>query len=431
MGFFDFFKKLVNIEGKGREEKKEADGGELSFEVKFSEIAKFTAPLEKESVERVNSAAAEFYSEIFEKKEELKELSEELKKFDLNKRKEPEKIKFIVNQNREAYLAFIAIFLLDIEKINKEEEIEKNIEKIRKSLDNFTRQSARSYYIVNELIGKELKNITEKLKEIDELLGEFVSKNLELIARIKNISKLDEKIKDLLEKKKFEKEIEKNSLLIKEKKNEYEKKFQMLKEDIEKIKSSDDFKKSVELGEKIQIKEREIFDLSCFISQEANFKILDKYSYYSPENKKIIDKFKDNSLEILPPENEGQFLRIVKECINLINQEKIQVKQWQKEKIIKSLMGLDKEKIKELREKHDSLKKELESLKKMENPIRINEKQDDLDKISSEIKILEKEICLEEEKKGKLTGKIKEETAEIENSIHKIFNKRVKITNIV
>lgn len=429
MGFLNFLKKFVT----GETGKKEEDKTEISqtVEVKFIETDKFILPLEKETEKELKDKESDFYSKMNEKKEELKKLSEELKKFDISKRRDPEKIKFIVNQNRESYLAFIAIFILDIDKLNKEDGIEKNIEKIRKNLDNFTRQSAKSYYVMNEIIGKELINITNKLKEIDYLLREFMSFNKELLEKRKSILELNKKVSELKEKEVFLKEIEKNKIILEQKKNEYIRRKVEIEKEIERIKVSDEFRENAVVYEKIKNKERDIFDLGCFISREANFKVLEKYSHYSPENKKIIDKFEENCFIILQEKNGEQFLRIIKECINLINQEKIQVKALQKEKVIKSFSDFSKEKIEKLKENYERLKKELEELKIQAKPINIEEKQRELERVNSENKLLEREIVLEDEKKEKMLNKFKEDINEVEEIVRKIFNKNIKIINIV
>jgi len=428
MGFLNFLRKFVT----GETEKKEEREREIppTVEVKLIEIDKFILPFDKETEKELKDKESYFYSKINDKKEELKRLSEELKRFDINKRKDPEKVKFVVNQNRESYLAFIAIFLLDVDKLNKEDGIEKNTEKIRKNLDNFTRQSARNYYIMNELIGKELINITSKLKEIDYLLREFVSSNKELLEKIKGISELNKKISEIKEKSVFLKEIERNKAILEQKKNEHSKRKANMEGGIEKIKMSDEFKKNSEIHEKIKNKEREIFDLGCFISREANFKVLEKYSHYSPENKKIIDRFEEDCFVILQEKNGEQFLRIIKECIDLIKQGKIQVKALQKEKVIKSFSDFSKEKIEKLKENYEKLKKGLEELKNQAKPIDIEEKQRELERINSESKLLEREAVLEDEKREKLLNKLKEDVNEIESTVSKIFNKNIKVIDI-
>lgn len=281
-------------------------------------------------------------------KDFIKDLEEKiviLEDFDVEARKDKDRIKNVVTDSRKEYIKSIEDL---IEKLNnlKELRLEKFIEKINKIFFDFNKASFKNYERANILIGKEMANIKEVFRTFSKDLLEIFSNNKEISELFKKIELIKSKLNllDPIEKSMIGVNGEITS--INEEINQKLKENLILLDEIERIKQSESYKNMLEQKEKISALKEESKDNILALKQLIDFKALANFFHIFPKQMGILKDYKEDFHSNFEKDN-GQ--RIV----NLLDESKLN-----SDEIV--------EKLKNISSKLEEIKKDEQEIKKDE-----------------------------------------------------------------
>jgi hypothetical protein len=329
MGIFNFFKKLV----------KEKEIEEIVLEkLTFSEIEGWLENKKKENEIREREILVIVQDKIKNFNKDIRAKIVLLKEFDVEIKKEQDKIKEIVNNGRIQYIEEVENLLSNLENLS-ETKLFYFIKKVDKIFFDFNRLSCKNYERATILIGKEMVNIREGLKIFSNDLMKIFNKN-------KDISELSSKIKLIKSKLILLGSIEKNMTTIKEiivfsndKINQREKENKEFLNQIEKIKQGGNYKNMLEKKEKIIVLEKESKEMIFSLKQFIDFKALANFFHINPQQMAMLKDYQENFYIYFLRDNGKLILSLLDES-KLNNSEIIE----RIEKIYSKLEGIKKDK---------------------------------------------------------------------------------------
>ncbi|MBC8500628.1 MAG: hypothetical protein ISS25_00860 [Nanoarchaeota archaeon] len=381
MGFFDFLKK-----------KKEEET------VKFNEVESWiTRYLENKNLDKKIS---QFKEEMNHKIEEAKELLTALDKAGLLNENIPDRVKHIMEGNRNNYIQKITLFLDDIRIPDNYLQIREFSKKLTDDMDRLSKETQKSYFVLKEFLETELVAVAKKIKEMENEAIKFRQKiekeNLHKLEEIKEkLVDYENSEQTLSELKNLKEEQGKELQELKNKEKTIDKRISELK-NAKSYKEYNELKKERErILEDIQRQKKEI--ITHFSTLEKAFK---KYKRMSL-NEALIDKYlKDPTQALLADENLG-----ISEVLGkmLLSLDKLELKDKKAEKTKEEIGKLSKDLLTKIKEDLHSL---YEKEKKNKNILLAN---------TSAMNISEQETWLENTK-----HKIKGQEQAIEETEHKI-----------
>ena len=298
MGLWDWFKKKEVVEVKA--EKIALDGIGSWFSNKKVDI---------ENKER------EFLKLVQERTNQLiKELEEDisiLKRVNVNNKKAEEKVKLIVKENLKNYIEHLERLKDKLKETKADKQI---IEQINLIFQDFEKKSKMSFEKATFLIGKEIENVKDSVRNFFRDLEKVIKENKELINKSKTFSSIEMKIGKLEEIKKIKEESEK---LIKEHDNKIgglKEKIKIKEREMDEIKSSGKFieqeRKEEEREKKKQEREKEISKLREFI----DFKALASFFHSFQKEMAVIKVHKEDFKNSFQKSNGEELLGLIKEA---------------------------------------------------------------------------------------------------------------------
>src|SRR3989344_4995755 len=298
MSFIDTLKKIFQEE---KEEKKEE-----IIEIDFSQLSSALDAIQKavdmhkeEIKKNLKDKISDFYIQ-------MQQQIIVLEKINLDKRKEEQKLKHIVNENLKLYIEYLNNLIDDL---NKAKELETNafIKRISEIMNNFNKNSKNSFEKATILIGNELGKTKEivnnTFRSIEGIIKGSASKQDNMINKTK------EMLDSLDTLKKTEEEIRNNLVILNTKKQEAERAIETIKQEAEKAKKSEEYKKELAEKENRQKKLLQLEKQIQEIKQKINFKLLAKHFHNEIKKSKLIQEYIDNfkqaiekdyNLEIIP-----------------------------------------------------------------------------------------------------------------------------------
>jgi len=298
MSFIDTLKKIFQEE---KEEKKEE-----IIEIDFSQLSSALDAIQKavdmhkeEIKKNLKDKISDFYIQ-------MQQQIIVLEKINLDKRKEEQKLKHIVNENLKLYIEYLNNLIDDL---NKAKELETNafIKRISEIMNNFNKNSKNSFEKATILIGNELGKTKEivnnTFRSIEGIIKGSASKQDNMINKTK------EMLDSLDTLKKTEEEIRNNLVILNTKKQEAERAIETIKQEAEKAKKSEEYKKELAEKENRQKKLLQLEKQIQEIKQKINFKLLAKHFHNEIKKSKLIQEYidnfkqaieKDSGLEIMP-----------------------------------------------------------------------------------------------------------------------------------
>jgi hypothetical protein len=169
MGLKDFLRKLaqgLKSKDKGPDKEKVALSDIESWIEKKAKVIKAK---EKETLALIQEKV-----ELLEG--ELKEKINAAKSFDINLKKEDDKIKSAVEEGRKKYLETVEDLITSLNNLNKDK-LEKAIADAERIFSDFNKKSGMSYERATILIGKEMSEIKESLKAFSRSLIKIFDEN--------------------------------------------------------------------------------------------------------------------------------------------------------------------------------------------------------------------------------------------------------------
>jgi len=374
MGIFNFFKKAVKERGT-----KEIAPEKLAF----SEIESW---LEKRRIENEFKEKDILFG--VEKKIEkfIKELREKiiiLRGFDVETRKDKERVKNIVINSREKYIESVEEL---IEKLNNLEELklEKFIEKINKIFFHFNKGSFKNYEMATILIGKEMASVKDGLKVFSRDLLKIFDESKPITDSFKNFRIIKEKLDSININNKILEGINEKKLNLNKKINEEEEENRILKQSLERIKSNPAYLENLAKQKKIKSlreeSKKDILELRQFI----DFKALTNFFHIFEEQMKMVKNHRENFYIFFLKDNGKSLMSLLKEA--KLNNDKILEKIRKIHSKLEEIANNEKNlkgdgtqeiyfKIKEIHFEIDNLKIEKIKEEKREDTLRVNKEE--------------------------------------------------------
>ncbi len=284
MGIFDFFKKIFE----------EEKVGEIKSEkVAFSDIKDWIEKKGKENEIKEKEIFSLIDNKINVFIDELKEKINVLKGIDVESKKAEDKFKSITNEGRKKYLEAIEIFIGNLEKLEKDN-LEKFIENINKIFLNFNKSSHMSYERATILIGKEMENIKESIKNFSKDMIKIFDENRNIVDFSVMLSLVKIKLNKIDEIEYELKKINNTNINLIEKINKKEEENKRIIEEIEKIKKSHEYLENLEKENNIKILEEGLEKDILGLKQIVDFKDLSTFFHIFKEEMKIVKAHKED-----------------------------------------------------------------------------------------------------------------------------------------
>lgn len=302
------------ILGKGEQEE--------AFEVEFSNLSEW---LWKYAEDEINQDITEYGLLL----KELKEKAKELDKLDVEDEKIEVKLKELVRGNKPAYTNSLRILMSNMEtpKSISYKTLNEFCDRVDSSLNEFSKRTVRNYAILKTIIGKELVDIVDILKQLESIELK-VKKDYLLSSRLSTVEDIRSKLTffyDLeLSKGKRDHELmqlnKKRELIVHELKT--------IKNRLDKLKTSDDFYEYERLNIRISdLASQEIklkSTLSTLFSEISRpLRKLDKVS-------KLVTKYSDDPYNALKDDHNLEILGLITDLRNMVDSGKIDVKNKKK-----------------------------------------------------------------------------------------------------
>lgn len=284
MGIFDFLRKLARGR-KAEESEKE--------KVALSDLGTWTEK-KLENLKTQEKATLIFIQKKVEfLADELKEKINAAKSFDINVKKEEDRIKSAVEEGRKKYLESVEYLIGNLNNLKKEK-LEKAIADADRIFSDFNKRSSRSYERATILIGKEMGEIRESLKAFSKSLIKIFDENKGLVesSRLVFLIKLKlsqfEKIEQELQK------IDREIISLNNEITEKEKESREILAEIEAIKKSPEYLEKQERQEKIKLFKNELEKDIPDLRQLIDFKALGNFYHIFEDKIQIVKAHRDD-----------------------------------------------------------------------------------------------------------------------------------------
>ena len=297
MSFFDLFKKKVEV------------GPEI-VSLKFDEVEDWVNDFEKGKLSEEEKVILGIKEKINIFVENFEKRIAELENFDLNSVKEKERIKKIVDDSREAYLDCCRRLIAKLQSLDCEK-LEKDFEKINDLVSDFNKKSYKHYERATYLIGKEMANLKDVLKNFSLDVLNVFEKNKILVNSLRKVSDdkilLDKIFDEEKNKKDVSDEMENFDLKIKELKNSKENLIEKIKE----IKSSSRYLGNLKLVEEKDSLKKEINSSVLGLKGLIDFKKMVSFYHTNSRELERVKIFKEHFVkEFL--KNDKEFFEMLK-----------------------------------------------------------------------------------------------------------------------
>lgn len=284
MGIFSFLKKL------GKENKIE----EIVIEkLAFSDIENWIERKIRENKLKEKEILFGAGEKIEDFIKELREKIVILEGFDVEAKKEKDKIKNIVTDSREKYIESVEGL---IERLNNLEEpkLKKFIEKINKIFFDFNKSSFKNYERATILIGKEMASIKESLKGFSKALLKTFDESKPVIDYFKSLFIIKEKLDTINPIDKTLERISEKKVSLNKKISEKEEENRILKERVEEIKKSQNYLDFLAGQKRVESLKSESKEGILELKQLLDFKALANFFHINPEQMNILKDHKED-----------------------------------------------------------------------------------------------------------------------------------------
>ena len=396
MGLKDFLRKLAQ----GMKSKDKAPEKE---KVALSDLGAWTENKIKDFKAKEKATLIFIQKKVEFLVDELKEKINAAESFDVNLKKEEDRIKSAVEEGRKKYLESVEYLISSLNNLNKER-LEKAIADADRIFSDFNKKSSRSYERATILIGKEMGEIKESLKAFSKSLIKIFDENKGLVesSRLVFLIKLKlsqfEKIEQELQK------IDREIIPLNNEITEKEKESREVLAEIDAIKKSPEYLEKQERQEKIKLLKNELEKDISDLRQLIDFKALGSF-YHIFEDKIQIVKAHRDDFHANFQKDSGKGILSLLEISKLNNKntsDKLSQIHKKKEEILKLEIELENEKNKDktnelysasaktileigdLKNKKSREEKRLEKLKADKEKI-ISELKENLEKLGAEL----------------------------------------------
>lgn len=349
MGVFNFLKKFSR-------KKEEIE------EIKLDGLNDWVDSYYKDISDNIKSKLAGVMRKITNEKKKSKENLEVLNNVELRNKNVPERVKQIIDGNRETYIQKVNML---IEKIDLPSDFDKIIEycdSFDKNLEFFGKNTLRSYNVLQEFFGDESRAIAENVRNMGKLIKD--AKSILEEAKMDKIIELKDKISKIEQKVMRKIELKENVQLKKNELKTIGDKIYENGSEIKKIEEGIEYKRFIELIDKKRILKQKVSELKkgLWHSFSVIEPALKKYERITL-NKELTEEYLINSLKTLLNDLELNIVKLLEKMKIAIIDKKIELKDKKMKKVLNELNKLDINYFKEFLRIYNELKSELEELK--------------------------------------------------------------------
>jgi hypothetical protein len=419
MGFLDKLRAVFSTEEKQIDESKNYSLEQLDLFFN-EETAK--------AFDMVNEKFSEIRKNVSNEKESFVKNLEILGKAELKNTEIPERVKQVMEGNRETYIKRMRSLSNDISVPEEFSELVKFSEKFDKILGDFEKSIAKNHHVMLEFFVKEATAISTNVKNIDKL-----TKNIKKTLETNMITKLEylkNKLSEVQKMIKWTEELKGNTILEKKKIDEDSNDISIKKYEIEKLKESEQFSEFILLTDNRQKLEKELTEIQSGVTHSFSEigTALKKYSNLNKDNKQV-KCYLDNPIKTLLDDKELNIVQILNSTKKEIDDKKIDLKVKKREKILKELNNLNEKYFNDFVNKNEGLNVKLEELntniKFSEIAKKVKELKNDLEQ--DEIKLLERKKTLSKMEKDLEEIDIDLLKNELESEILTSLGRKIKI----
>ncbi len=385
--------------------------------IDFLELRKWLAP-------RLDMGIAADFVEIGRIKADMEKAIEALEKVDVMPLKVEEKLKDFVRGNRNAYVISLRSFMgkLKAPEAFDSGSVAEFCTTFDREIADFSRKTMKNYYIMKQLIGKELEAIAKCLKKVEVLTNDIgrklkdgrLEKMEDVMRKLNGIySHVDEKGER--EKKLVELERQRDLLAEKEEKLEKEAKA---------LENGKEFSEYTALKAKTEELGKKQYDLKNGIAMRFSeiSRVLRKHAKLQPN--KLIDNYLEDAYEAVMHDSHLAIAGILEALNAELKEGKIEEKD--SKKLQQTVSAIDKAYFERLR---DDSKKLSDELRDCEERLAKNKFEKDRDSLIAEMGKAEKELSETEEKvRGMKNRAIGNEVKAIQEDL-KALGFSVKVAN--
>ncbi|MCU0642295.1 MAG: hypothetical protein MUF61_01795 [archaeon] len=304
MSFLDKIKKFLQEEEKPKEEKIEVIP-QKELQDKVNSLVKSVKERNSEIKKQVKERSLQF-------SRDAENAIKTLEKIDLSRRKEYEKMKVVVLQNRDTYISCLNKFIKDIRKIEESDTVT-HFNKIMIALNEFGKASHMPYEKATILIGKEMAASRDTVKQFAKDVSDIGQNNRALFEETKFVERLSSSFEELKQSEALEEDIQKTlaKLNLKIKDREID------KEALEKEKIA--IKESKSCQEDMQKKENQRAEHSKIrgelerLRQRIDFKALSRTYHHDPKKAELIKSYSRNFVDTLQNDENLSIIPLVHE----------------------------------------------------------------------------------------------------------------------
>ncbi len=350
--------------------------------VKFQDISSEVGAEIEDAQRRIKSIKEQIGQRVVQLNTELEEHIKTLGNIDLKERKDYERIKFIVTENLKAYIPHLQHLKEELGNLNPADS--DYLEKINIISENFKKRSTNSFQKATILIGKELEDVVNSIKNFAKDLDQIISEDKEVF----EIEKRGDILKNLLlefkKEKNNESQIENSMKNLEQNLKDVEEQKRRTEKSLEDSKKSPEYSRFIEEREELK-NEREKVQREIFsIKGEIDIKAMLKQFHHDRKKSIILERYAEDFNAALENDENLQIVSITLEAKPGFNAERlrelrlklIRLKEWQEKPIERQVKGIEHEIIKlgaKISEIQDSIieeRKKEERLEKKSNEIK-------------------------------------------------------------
>jgi len=306
MSWFDKLKKIFT-----EEEKIEVrESGVLTLE----QIALKVGEKIQEQSEKTSQLKKEILAGISQLEEKIRVSIASLEKIDISGKKEHEKIKLIVAENLALYVSQMKRLIESMKNIENIETKE-GAGRLFYNLNEFNRISRAPYEKANILIGKELYEAREIIRNFAQEMNRIADKK-ELFEEAEKTRQLSQMLLELEKSRNYENEIAKKKKNLDDELKEKSEEHSAITEKIASAKNSADYKKDIKEKELQQEKFRELENELESLKQKINFKQLARNFHHDEKKLGIISEYSSSFRTSAMNDPDLKIIEFVKECQN-------------------------------------------------------------------------------------------------------------------
>ncbi|MBW2999917.1 hypothetical protein KY339_04540 [Candidatus Woesearchaeota archaeon] len=363
MGFFERFFKKKEIEKK---------------EIKLSGLSSwFNEEIDPE-IGVLKAEIKQKFDRIDEMRISIREKLDSLENAKLKNEKISVKERQVMEGNRVTYIKLVSTFVNSIRFPEEMDynEVKETANTFKKNLENFSKSSARSYFVLQEFFANESASIASDIKELDNTFKQIrdvlekYSKYVKLMSSINEINNMCKTRLNTLQEIEKERENHKktNELIL-----ETELK-------IKKLRASDDYKKmesmqsrKEHLLEEIRKQEDVVFQLFSPLTRPMK-----KFARIALENEGLLNNYIDAPAKALFGDTDYRIIAALESMKKSLENNSLELKEKEKEKALNIISGITGEGLRQIVEKKKQLNDSLDEVNKR---LRLNDVSNEIERM--------------------------------------------------